>query len=184
MVTTEMARTMLYVCVCLFASRIPASHVPSKMNKSIQNLLQYYIPVKERFNGRPVFSRELLATKLEAKGVLMAVALQTYKELIQRMLKELPAQTDSTSDIRAELSYILERVQKLRRFRFQEQEALLDGIERFRHIQLDSALIQSKALWELPWLYEEASSLADKQHRRQHKQAKRLKIISIRSKTH
>ncbi|XP_054653367.1 interferon gamma 1 [Dunckerocampus dactyliophorus] len=184
MVTTPMARTMLCVCVFLFASRVTASHIPSKMNRAIQNLLQHYIPVKERFNGRPVFSRELLGTRLEAKGVLISAVLQTYNELIERMLKELPAQTASTSGVRSELSYILKRVQELRRFRFQEQDTLLKGLEGFRHIQMDNALIQSKALWELPWLYQEASSLADKRCQRRHRQAKWLRSFCTRSKAH
>lgn len=28
--------------------------------------------------------------------------------------------------------------------------------------KMDDLVVQSKALWELPWLYEEASSLAEK----------------------
>ncbi|XP_054623780.1 interferon gamma-like [Dunckerocampus dactyliophorus] len=168
MVTTATVTTALWVCVCLFVSRAAASHVPPKMSRAVQKLLQFYkIPVRERLNGRAVFSRELLTTDLQAKEVLMSAALQTYEKLIQRMLMELPAPTASPSppsptgvDVRAELSYVLKRVQELRRFRFQEPDALLEALERFRHIQMDNVVIQSKALWELPWLYEEAGSLA------------------------
>ncbi|XP_061770417.1 interferon gamma-like isoform X2 [Nerophis ophidion] len=170
MVTAAMARTTLCVCVCLLASQVATSHVSEKMNRTIQNLLQHYIPARERFNRRPVFSRELLGTKLEAKELLLSAALQTYEELVQHMLKELPG--EESVDVRADLSYILERVQHLRRFRFQEQDKLLDGLHTFRHVMVDNELIQSKALWELPWLYEEASSLANKRRQRRRRKAK------------
>nr|XP_057921676.1 interferon gamma-like [Doryrhamphus excisus] len=196
MVTMVTARTALWACVCLLACRATASHVPPKMSATIRNLLRHYkIPVQERFNRQPVFSRELLATKMEAKELLMSAMLQTYEKLIQRMLKELPAPTPSPCPssaptcggvgvgvgVRAELSVVLKLVQELRRFRFQDSDTLLEGLESFRHIQvdltfdlqrrtladpappplqMDNMLIQSKALWELPWLYEEASSLA------------------------
>ncbi|XP_061817480.1 interferon gamma-like [Nerophis lumbriciformis] len=182
MVTAAMARTTLCVCVCLLASQVATSHVPEKINRTIHNLLQHYIPARERFKGQPVFSRDLLGTKLEAKEVLLSAALQTYEELIQRMLKELPG--DESADVRADLSYVLERVQHLRRFRFQEQDKLLEGLHTFQHIQVDNELIRSKALWELPWLYEEASSLANKRRQRRRRKAKWPRTFQTESEAH
>ncbi|XP_061618720.1 interferon gamma-like isoform X2 [Phyllopteryx taeniolatus] len=175
-----MARAMLGVCVYLCVCRVRTSHVPPRMNRSIQNLLQLYIPPKERFNGRPVFSRELLGTKMEARDMLMSAVLQTYEELLGNMLKQLSDPTAWTTgatatsgasasdrdpvpsvDARAELSYLLRRVQDLRKYRYQAQEKVLDGLGKLQHIQMDNLVVQSKALWELPWLYEEASALVE-----------------------
>ncbi|XP_077400052.1 interferon gamma [Vanacampus margaritifer] len=170
-----MARAMLGVCVYLCFCRVRTSHVPLKMNRTIQNLLQLYkIPPKERFNGRPVFSREILGTKMEAKAMLMSAVLQTYEELLGRMLKRLPGPTvptpvDHSADCdpgsnmaaRAHLYYLLKRVQDLRKRRYQSQDKLLDWLHKIRDLQMDNLVVQSKALWELPWLYEEASSLGE-----------------------
>lgn len=44
--------------------------------------------------------------------------------------------------------------------------------------QMDNFVVQSKALWELPWLYEEASSIsndAKMQRRRRRRQTRKLK---------
>lgn len=44
-------------------------------------------------------------------------------------------------------------------------------------LKMDNAVVQSKALWELPWLYEEASQLSEIQmrRRRRRRQARKLK---------
>ncbi|XP_051911090.1 interferon gamma-like [Hippocampus zosterae] len=167
------ARAVLGVCAYLCLCPVGTSHVPLRMNRTIQNLLQLYkIPPKERFNGHPIFSRELLSTKMEAKGVLMSAVLQTYEELLERMLKRPPSPAphppaatsapESGDDARVGLDYLLKRVRDLRKYRYREQDKLLDGLHKLQGVQMDDLVVQSKALWELPWLYEEASSLSER----------------------
>ncbi|XP_061523506.1 interferon gamma-like [Phycodurus eques] len=205
-----MARAMLGVCVYLCVCRVRTSHVPARMNRSIQNLLQLYkIPPKERFNGRPVFSRELLGTKMEARDMLMSAVLQTYEELLRNMLKQLSDPTAWTTgatatsgtgtgagdpdpvpsvDARAELSYLLRRVQDLRKYRYQAQEKVLDGLRKLQHIQMDNLAVQSKALWELPWLYEEASALVEsgreRRRRRRRQTPRRPQTVTSSTSNH
>ncbi|XP_029283886.1 interferon gamma-like [Cottoperca gobio] len=166
------------VCLSLWLSvcHIRGAFIPVNMNKTIQNLLQYYkIGENERFNGKPVFSREPLYGKMEAKRVFMVGVLETYERLIEQMLRQLPTPSPQTAlagtasgsegeaggDVRTELSYILKKIQYLRKYRYQEQEKLLQSLKTLKHIQMDNSVVQSKALWELPWLYEEASMLND-----------------------
>ncbi|XP_049616481.1 interferon gamma 1 isoform X1 [Syngnathus scovelli] len=175
------ARGMLGMCAYLCVCGVTTSHVPARMNRTIQNLLQLYkIPPKERFNGLPVFSRELLSTKMKAKEMLMSAVLQAYEELLGHMLKQPPPgppASTSGDDPRVGLNYLLKCVRDLRKYRFQEQDKVLSGLSELRHLQMDDApphgcnvtlppqmdnlMVQSKALWELPWLYEEASLLAE-----------------------
>ncbi|XP_037098741.1 interferon gamma-like [Syngnathus acus] len=158
------ARGMLGMCAYLCVCGVMTSHVPARMNRTIQNLLQLYkIPPKERFNGHPVFSRELLSTKMEAKEMLMSAVLQTYEELLGHMLKQPPGPppSDSGDDARVGLNYLLKCVRDLRKYRYQKQDKVLSGLSELRHLQMDNLVVQSKALWELPWLYEEARSLAE-----------------------
>ncbi|XP_045896220.1 interferon gamma-like isoform X1 [Micropterus dolomieu] len=195
------ARAVVFLCLCLSVCQIRGFQIPLKMNKTIQNLLQHYkIPPKERFNGKPVFTREPLTDKIEAKMVFMGGVLDTYEKLISHMLKQLPtpspqeagthpasavtptaggdAEVGDGGDIRAELSYILKKVQDLKLKGYREQEKLLRGLQALKHIQMDNFVIQSKALWELPWLYEEASTLTENirmERRRRRRQARRAK---------
>nr|NP_001347661.1 interferon gamma 1 precursor [Monopterus albus] len=183
----------LWLCVC----QVRGFHLPKEMNKTIQNLLQHYnIPHRERYNGKPVFSREPLKETLEMKRVFMGGVLETYEKLLSHMLKNLPTPSPQTTgsrelpvtatpgtagseDVKAQLRYILKRVQDLRKYSYQDQEKLLQGLHSLRHIQMDNHVVQSKALWELPWLYEEASSLSDMQmrrRRRRRRQARKVKI--------
>ncbi|KAM9771914.1 interferon gamma [Syngnathus typhle] len=158
------ARGMLGMCAYLCVCGVMTSHVPSRMTTTIQNLLQLYkIPPKERFNGLPVFSRELLSTKMEAKEMLMSAVLQTYEKLLGHMLKEPPGPpaSDSGDDARVGLNYLLKCVRDLRKYRYQEQDKVLSGLSELQHLQMDNLVVQSKALWELPSLYKEASSLAE-----------------------
>ncbi|XP_049616482.1 interferon gamma 1 isoform X2 [Syngnathus scovelli] len=159
------ARGMLGMCAYLCVCGVTTSHVPARMNRTIQNLLQLYkIPPKERFNGLPVFSRELLSTKMKAKEMLMSAVLQAYEELLGHMLKQPPPgppASTSGDDPRVGLNYLLKCVRDLRKYRFQEQDKVLSGLSELRHLQMDNLMVQSKALWELPWLYEEASLLAE-----------------------
>uniref|UniRef100_A0A8C3G8C8 Interferon gamma n=1 Tax=Cyclopterus lumpus TaxID=8103 RepID=A0A8C3G8C8_CYCLU len=180
MVTT--VRAVVCLSLWLVVCQVRGSYIPPKMNRTIYNLLQHYkIPSRERFNGKPVFSRDPLAGKMEAKRVFMGGVLETYEKLIGQMLKQLPTPTPQTAGSNeTQLSYILKKVQELRKHRYQEQEKLLQELRDLKHIQMDNLVVQSKALWELPWLYEEASSLYEikmerRKRRRRRRQARRVK---------
>ncbi|XP_041819812.1 interferon gamma-like [Chelmon rostratus] len=200
------ARAVVFLSLWLAVCQVRGSHVPLKMNRTIQNLLQHYrIAPKDRFNGKPVFSREPLAGKMEAKKVFMGGVLDKYEKLIDQMLKQLPTQSPQTArsnedpasaviptagtaggaktgaggNVRRGLEDILDMVQKLRKRYYQEQEKLLQGLQSLNDIQIDNFVIQSKALWELPWLYEEASLLSEntemQRRQRRRRQARRVK---------
>uniref|UniRef100_A0A3B3DYS8 Interferon gamma n=1 Tax=Oryzias melastigma TaxID=30732 RepID=A0A3B3DYS8_ORYME len=172
-------KAAVLLCLWLTVSGVGASYVPQEMNKTIQNLLQYYkIPNAVRFNGNPVFPKDLM------KMVFMHGVLETYEELIGRMLSQLPtatpplASSGTTSnhdsgggaqvkaDVRSKLTYVLGKIQYLKRHRYQEQEKLLLSLQSLKSIQMSNRTVQSKALWELPQLFEKASSLADDKMRR------------------
>ncbi|XP_040005620.1 interferon gamma-like [Xiphias gladius] len=203
------AAMRVVVCVSLWLSvcQVGGSHIPAKMNRTIQSLLQHYrISNKDKFNGKPVFSREPMAGRLETKKVFMGGVLETYEKLIGHMLNELPTPSPETAGsqggpaaaipaapgtasddgsqagrtVREDLNYILKKVQELRRHHYQEQDKLLQELRTLGHIQMHNPAIQSKALWELSWLYEEASSLSDtirmQRRRRRRRQARRVKI--------
>nr|AFM31242.1 interferon gamma [Epinephelus coioides] len=187
------------ICLCLWLSvcQVRDSHIPQEMNRTIQNLLQHYrISTKDRFNGKPVFSREPLTTKMEAKRVFMGGVLEAYEKLLGEMLKptpspqvtgnnQLPASAGTASngevaaggDLRKQLSYLLKKVTDLRKHRYNEREKVLQGLRDLKDIQMGDPIIQSKALWELPWLYEEASSLSNiqRERRRRRRQTRRVK---------
>ncbi|XP_037616259.1 interferon gamma-like [Sebastes umbrosus] len=206
------ARAVVCLSVWLSVCQVSGSHIPVKMNKTIHNLLQHYnIPRKERFNRKPIFSREPLAGKMEGKKMFMGAVLETYEKLISHMLNQLPTPTPQTTgsnklsataigtpaagtpaagiasggevgadgDVRKELSYILNMVKELKEKRFLEQEKILHELKALKHIQMDDLVVQSKALWELPWLYEEASSLNNtmksERRRRRRRQARKAK---------
>ncbi|NP_001347663.1 interferon gamma 1 precursor [Lates calcarifer] len=201
-------RAVVCLALCLSVCQVRGSHITAKMNRTIQNLLQHYrIPLKEKFNGKPVFDRGPLADRMETKRVFMGGVLETYEKLIGQMLKELPTPSPHTAgssneglasaitagpgttsdtrseeggDVKMELNYILKKVQDLKRHKYQEQDKLLQRLQALKHIQMDNFVIQSKALWELPRLYEEASSLPDdirmqRRRRRRRRQARRDK---------
>ncbi|KAM9327484.1 interferon gamma-like isoform 2-T2 [Pholidichthys leucotaenia] len=186
-----MRRTVVCLALWLLICQVRGSYITLTMNKTIQNLLQRYTS-QDNYNGRPVFSRELLAGKAETKMVFMSGVLETYDKLIRHMLNQMPTSspqttgsedtsapisTSTSSSVREDLNYILKMVQTLRRKHdYQEQEKLLQGLQNLKDIQMDNLVVQEKALLELPWLYEEASSLLDnkmQRRRRRRRQAKR-----------
>ncbi|XP_026182604.1 interferon gamma-like [Mastacembelus armatus] len=198
------ARAVVCLSLWLSVGHVRGFNTPAKMNWTIQNLLQHYkIQPKYRFDGKPVFPRDLLKGRMEVKMLFMGGVLETYEKLIDQMLDQLPtpgpqtsegkahpvaavsgapssvtvARSDVGNDVRAQLSYIRKMIHDLRKHNYQEQEKFLQGIYSLRNIQVDNLVVQSKALWELPWLYEEASSLSDNrmQKRRRRRQARRAK---------
>ncbi|XP_078099144.1 interferon gamma-like [Sander vitreus] len=192
------ARAVVCLSLWLSVCQIQCSYIPPRMNKTIQDLLQHYsIPARERYNGKPVFSKEPLTGKMEGKRVFMGGVLETYEKLIGQMLKQQPTPTPQTAgsngrlasaaagtgsddSVRTGLNYILKMVQDLKKHHYHEQEKLLQELNALEHIKLDNRVVQSKALWELLWLYEEASSLNDanklrRRRRRRRRQARRVK---------
>nr|AIK66530.1 interferon gamma [Dicentrarchus labrax] len=190
-----MARAVVCLFLWLSVCQVRSSHINVEMNRTIQNLLQHYkIRNVERFDGKPVFSRNALAGKMEMKKLFMGAVLETYEKLIDKMLKQLPTSSpqttgsndgpassvtaaDASGDVRTGLKYILNKIKMLRQHRYREQGVLLQELQTLQHIQMDKHVVQSKALWELPWLYEEASSLSDEmqRRRRRRRQTRRLK---------
>ncbi|XP_029018835.1 interferon gamma-like [Betta splendens] len=193
----KVATVCAVVCLSLWLSmsQVSGFQVPPKLNKTIQNLLQHYnIPLRERFNGKPVFSKEALTAHMEVRRVFLGGVLETYERLLDKMLKQLPTPSPLTSgskdppasgvsagtagletgeDVRKGLSDILEMVQKLRKRNYDDLDKVLQGVHSLSHIEFDNAVVQSKALWELPLLYEEASTL---ERRRRRRQARKLRI--------
>ncbi|XP_074554655.1 interferon gamma-like [Halichoeres trimaculatus] len=187
-----MVRTVVFLCFCLTASQVRGSHIPKEMNRTLQNLMRHYdLPPEVRLSGKPVFSREKLTGKMEAQKVYLGGVLETYEKLFSHMIKQQPTPSPQTAgnavvqnngddDVRGKLGYILKMVHDLRKHRYQEQETLLQNLQSLKHIKMDSLEVQSKALWELPWLYEEASSLVNtnstiKQLRRRRQARRRFK---------
>ncbi|KAK7896789.1 hypothetical protein WMY93_022114 [Mugilogobius chulae] len=186
------ARAVLFVCALLLVAQVRSSHIPATMNRTIQSLRQHYkIPRSERYNGKPVFSKEPLAGREnEVKKLFLGGILETYGKLLNKMLEQLPtpspsvdtpanananANTDSNVTVRTGLKSILKMVQNLKRG-YEEQAKLGDELISLQNIATDNLVVQSKALAELPWLFEEASTLRNndrKRRRRRHTAAKR-----------
>ncbi|XP_023270603.1 uncharacterized protein LOC111661319 [Seriola lalandi dorsalis] len=195
MVTT--ARAMVCLTLWFSVCQVRAFHIPPKMNKTIQELMNHYdVSAKLIFSGKPIFSKEALNGKMETKRVFLGGVLEAYEKIIGQMLKELPTPSPQTvtaapsnnadtrlqggEDVRVQLSYILKKVQELRKHHYQEQDMFLQRLQALKHIKMDDLIIQNKALFELPFLYAEASSLPDSmkmqmRQRRRRRQARRVK---------
>ncbi|XP_034535351.1 interferon gamma 1 [Notolabrus celidotus] len=192
------ARAVICLTLCLAACQVRGFYVPQEMNRTIQKLLRHYeISDEMRFNGNPVFSRTPLSGKIETKKLFLGAVLETYEKLLEHMIKQRPtpspqttggkvlpnannaigAETGSKEDVRGKLNYILNKVQDLRRMRYQQQHELLKSLQTLKHIKMDSLEVQSKALWELSWLYEEASDLSTNaiEQRRRRRQARKTR---------
>ncbi|XP_036977752.1 interferon gamma-like [Acanthopagrus latus] len=180
---------ILMVVLC----QVRGAYIPPKMNQTIQSLLRHYrIDDEQRFDGNKVFPKEPPAGKMETKLLFMGGILDTYEKLLGHMLKQQPTASPQTAsistdsydragpsgDVRDDLKFILEKVRELKKKKFHEQEMILRGLQDLKHVQMDNLVVQSKALWELPWLYEEASSLSDnsKMRRRRRRQARKSQL--------
>ncbi|CAJ1054643.1 interferon gamma 1 [Xyrichtys novacula] len=192
------AKAVVCLCLCLTACQVRGSFVPQEMNRTLKTLLNHYeIPPEVRYNGNLVFSREPLTGKVEVQKVYMAGVLETYEKLLGHMMKQphtsspvtaggdvqqnagtaVGAETELKKDIRKKLESIVTKVKDLREHQFQEQEKLLHRLQSLRHIKMDNLEVQSKALSELPWLYDSASNLANNstRQRRRRRQAWKIK---------
>uniref|UniRef100_A0A3B4AT27 Interferon gamma n=1 Tax=Periophthalmus magnuspinnatus TaxID=409849 RepID=A0A3B4AT27_9GOBI len=167
-----MGRVVLCVCVLLFMAQVRSSHIPREMNRTLQDLRHHYV-----------------------RKVFLGGILETYDTLLKKMLEKLPtpgpnmdspananSNTGSSDTVRNGLSYILDKVNTLKDKHYQEQEKLLTKLQSLRNITTDDLVVQSKALAELPWLYEEASSLVnnDKRRRRRRQTERAQKQAKVR----
>ncbi|KAM3587761.1 uncharacterized protein V6R79_013552 [Siganus canaliculatus] len=182
-----MAKAALCLCLYLMLCQVRGFYVSKEMSKSIQSLLQHYnISDTDRFNGEPIFSREPLPGKLETKKVFLGGVLLTYEKMIDRMLEQLPTPSPQSSgnddphaEVRKQLKKVQTKIRNLKEYRYGDEEKILERLESLRDIKMDDLMVQSKALGELPFFYEEASSLSDhseKQRRRRRRQAKRARF--------
>uniref|UniRef100_A0A3Q3W7L6 Interferon gamma n=1 Tax=Mola mola TaxID=94237 RepID=A0A3Q3W7L6_MOLML len=180
-------RAVGFLCLWLVVYQVKGSYIPAEMNRTIQNLLHHYkIPASQIFDGKPIFSRESPSSKIEM--VYMSSVLDMYEKMFGHMLKQLPtpssasdAPTGAGEDVRKQLTYILKKVQDLKRHHYQKQDQFLQKLYSVRHIQIDNFVIQNKALWELPGLYQQASALPDNgvMRRRRRRQAQRKTQLRV-----
>ncbi|KAM9704974.1 interferon gamma 1-like [Menidia menidia] len=189
------------VCLALWTSvqQVSGSYVTEEMNATIQNLLEHYNMSKDDiFTGNSVVSRDPLTTDkidISTKMVFMGGVLDTYDELVQKMLNHLPAPrppaatptasgakgSEVTGDTRENLTKILKNIRNLKKFHYQEQMKLVHRLQELKEIKMDNLKVQQKLLFELPWLYDEASSLADTMRRRRKRRRRQVKAIAHRS---
>uniref|UniRef100_A0A3Q2EHZ7 Interferon gamma n=1 Tax=Cyprinodon variegatus TaxID=28743 RepID=A0A3Q2EHZ7_CYPVA len=168
------------VCIFMWLSvcQVSGAFIPNELNRTLQNLMQHYkISNQDFFNQKPVFPREPLKGNAELKMVYMYGVLEEYEKLLGHMLKQLPtpspqlatsgtrtASLSSSDEIRSNLMKVLSKMQELKRNNYKEQ-----AVGNFK--------VQSKALSELTWIYEEASSLADdKRRRRRRRRQTRIRL--------
>ncbi|KAM4615507.1 interferon gamma [Polymixia lowei] len=163
------------------------------MKKTIESLQNHYsIPGKDTYNGDRVFSRKLLVGTMEdaEKRVFVGGVLEVYEKLIGRMLNKIlftcPERTGASTgspvkteqlEVGEQLCFLLQKITELQRHNYQTHSLLEKQLRHLGEIKIDDSVIQSKALGELTWMYQEASSLAEKkrQRRRRRRQAQRAK---------
>ncbi|XP_008399112.1 uncharacterized protein LOC103459380 [Poecilia reticulata] len=177
--------------VCLLAwlsvGQVSGSYLPQDMNRTLQDLLQHYkISKSDIYDGKHVFPKEELKGKMESQMLFMGGVLEAYEKLIVHMLKELPtpsplsatsgdkadtsgpstAEPSAAGDTRSNLIKVLQKIRELKQHSYKEQVKILHELQKLKHIEMDNIKVQGKALWELPWIYEKANSLADNVMRR------------------
>ncbi|KAE8281197.1 hypothetical protein D5F01_LYC20171 [Larimichthys crocea] len=187
----------LWLAVC----QVRGFTIPAEMNRTIQSILDHYnVRTRLIFDGKPVIPKEMMPEHLEAKKTVMGGVLNMYEKLINQMLKGLSTpsppttgstetasdpQVESNGEVRKELNYILSKIKDLKKYRYkdQEPEKVLEGLHRLKHIQMNDSVVQSKALWELSGIYEEASSLSNstrKEKQRRRRQARKANRNHLR----
>ncbi|XP_014864505.1 PREDICTED: uncharacterized protein LOC106931076 [Poecilia mexicana] len=189
--------------VCLLAwlsvGQVSGSYLPQDMNRTLQDLLQHYkISKSDIYDGKQVFPKEELKGKMESQMLFMGGVLEAYEKLIVHMLKELPTPSPlpatsgdkvDTSDpstakplaagnTRSNLNKVLEKIRDLKLHSYKEQVKILHELQKLKHIEMDNIKVQGKALWELPWIYEKANSLADNVMRRRRRRRRQTRTKS------
>uniref|UniRef100_A0A3B5M3X1 Interferon gamma n=1 Tax=Xiphophorus couchianus TaxID=32473 RepID=A0A3B5M3X1_9TELE len=169
--------------VCLLAwlsvGQVSGSYLPQDMNRTLQDLLQHYkISKSDIYDGKHVFPKEELKGKMEM--LFMGGVLEAYDKLFGHMLKGLPTPSplsatsgdkpSAAGDTRFNLIKVLQKIRELKRHSYQEQLKVLHGLQKLKHIE-----VQGKALWELPWIYEKANSLADNVMRRRRRRRRQTR---------
>uniref|UniRef100_A0A3Q4AT56 Interferon gamma n=1 Tax=Mola mola TaxID=94237 RepID=A0A3Q4AT56_MOLML len=191
-------RAVGFLCLWLVVYQVKGSYIPAEMNRTIQNLLHHYVSTDCATAAIP---QALVFSPVE-KMVYMSSVLDMYEKMFGHMLKQLPtpspklaastgrqaaagsasdAPTGAGEDVRKQLTYILKKVQDLKRHHYQKQDQFLQKLYSVRHIQIDNFVIQNKALWELPGLYQQASALPDNgvMRRRRRRQAQRKTQLRV-----
>ncbi|XP_032445781.1 interferon gamma 1-like [Xiphophorus hellerii] len=186
--------------VCLLAwlsvGQVSGSYLPQDMNRTLQDLLQHYkISKSDIYDGKHVFPKEELKGKMESQMLFMGGVLEAYDKLFGHMLKGLPtpsplsatsgdkadtsgpstAEPSAAGDTRFNLIKVLQKIKELKRHSYQEQLKILHGLQKLKHIEMDNIKVQGKALWELPWIYEKANSLADNVMRRRRRRRRQTR---------
>uniref|UniRef100_A0A673A1J8 Interferon gamma-like n=1 Tax=Sphaeramia orbicularis TaxID=375764 RepID=A0A673A1J8_9TELE len=177
-------RAAVCLCLWLLVCQVRGSYIPQRMNKTIQNLLKHYkISDDQRYDGKPVFSKKLPINKTEM--VYIGGVLEKYEELIGHMLSELPTprpQTATDQQHLTSLKYLLSKIKELKRHHYEEEGKKVKGLMNvsLSLLQMNDIVTQSKALGNLQWWYDEASTLKkqqqiQRQRRRRRRQARRVK---------
>ncbi|KAK5849409.1 hypothetical protein PBY51_009054 [Eleginops maclovinus] len=191
-----LARAVVCLCLCFSLCHVRGNYIPGKMNEIIMNLLQHYnIPESERYNGEPIFVKDSIPRNMEEKKVFMRGVLDAYDSLFNQMLKELPTPIPHTTgsnnlpavaggeggegkDVRTGLNVLHKMVKDLIKNGYQKHEQLLKSLKNIHHLKMDNRTVQSKALGELVWLYDEASEINDTKRRRRRGSARKGKTHS------
>ncbi|XP_056445375.1 interferon gamma-like [Gadus chalcogrammus] len=157
---------LVSMSVCLSVC-LPVATVPGKMLETIKTLrLQH--PQKGQSSSGFVFSRDTLNKMDDGdKRVVLGKVLEVYDKLFDQMLSQPPtdSQSEENKTEEAGIRYLQEMVTLLRRTQYKKHLLLTSTLEQLGNIQINNSVVQSKALWELPWLFDEASSLAERKRR-------------------
>ncbi|XP_075900386.1 interferon gamma [Nelusetta ayraudi] len=166
----------VWLCVCLSVCQVRTLYVPSEMNRTIQNLVDHYlqsVPQRQMRQGGPIVDSRDLPRETPEAMVFMSGVLQMYVKLFDHMLATAPTPTpDAVAGsgaqevdgpmVKQQLQYLRDKVQKLQRHRYKEQEDFLKNLTKLEHIKVNDPVVQKKALWELTRLFEKATSLPNK----------------------
>nr|UXB54328.1 IFNgamma [Gadus macrocephalus] len=160
----------LFMLVCMsvcLSVCLPVAPVPGKMLETVKTLSLQHPQKGQSFSGS-VFSRETLNKMDDGdKRVVLGKVLEVYDKLFDQMLSQPPtdSQSEENKTEEAGIRYLQEMVTLLRRTQYKKHLLLTSTLEQLGNIQINNSVVQSKALWELPWLFNEASSLAERKRR-------------------
>ncbi|MEQ2178781.1 hypothetical protein GOODEAATRI_017643 [Goodea atripinnis] len=134
-------RTVVCLCMWLSVHRVSGTYVPQEMNRTLQNLRQHYVSTNGATGSQP------------SKMLFMGGVLEAYEKLFGHMLRQLPtpsphlaiskdkagtstARPSASGDVRSNLKKVLEKIEELKRHRYQEQVKLLQGLQNLKHIEV------------------------------------------------
>ncbi|CAL8386618.1 unnamed protein product [Boreogadus saida] len=160
----------LFMLVCMsvcLSVCLPVPNVPGEMLETIKTLTLHHQQKGQGSFSGSVFCRATL-NKLDDgdKRVVLGKVLEVYDKLFDQMLSQ-PTNGSQSEENKKEVGirYLKEKVTLLRRTQYKKHLLLTSTLEQLGNIQINNSVVQSKALWELPWLFDEASSLAERKRR-------------------